>query len=317
MSNDRLGPDMSDERLSQWLDGELDDAETRQVQAWLDANPAVRVTAQAWAADRATLAAHFAPAMAEPVPAHLQQLVNGAAPAANSPRWAIAAAAAGLLVAGAVIGGAGVWQLKQQQHAEQVAQLRLQLAAGSAQGWVQRAAFAHSVYVGEPRHAVEVKAQEEHLARWLTRRIEIPVKLFDLHEQGFELVGGRLLPDGPGKSAQLMYQDAAQRRVTVYLRKPEAGADTAFAYEQQGKLGMFYWVEEGAGYALVGDLPKETLLSLAQEIYQQHPVAPAAAAAASAPRLERCVRARPEAVTRGVRAGARRDQKRPRQDSNL
>ena len=65
---------------------------------------------------------------------------------------------------------------------------------------MQRAAFAHSVYVPEPRHAVEVKAQEEHLARWLTRRIDVPVKLFDLRDQGFELVGGRLLPDGPARA---------------------------------------------------------------------------------------------------------------------
>jgi len=52
--------------------------------------------------------------------------------------------------------------------------------------------------VAKPRHAVEVRAQEEHLARWLTRRIDLPVKLFDLREQGFELIGGRLLPDGDG-----------------------------------------------------------------------------------------------------------------------
>jgi anti-sigma factor RsiW len=92
-----------------------------------------------------------------------------------------------------------------------------------------------------------------------------------LRAQGFELIGGRLLPDGTGKSAQLMYQDAQGVRVTVYLRKPEDGAPVAFRYEQQGELGMFYWVESGAGYALVGALPKATLLALAQAIYQQHP----------------------------------------------
>ena len=139
------------------------------------------------------------------------------------------------------------------------------------QPWVQRAAFAHSVYVPEPRHAVEVKAREEHLARWLTRRIDVPVKLFDLRDHGFDLVGGRLLPDGASKSAQLMYQDAQGRRVTVYLRKPEPGTETAFHYEQQGELGLFYWVEAGAGYALTGALPRSTLLALAESIYRQHP----------------------------------------------
>ena len=262
---------MDDETLSAWVDGELEPAERERVQAWLDTHPEDAARVQAWADDRAALAALFAPVVDEAVPNALRAAAWRLQGRSSAPAWALAAAAAGLLVGGALLGGALAWQWQGQRHGAQLAQLRQQLAPGTAQGWVQRAAFAHSVYVAEPRHAVEVKAQEEHLSRWLTRRIDIPVKLFDLTAQGFELVGGRLLPDGPGKSAQLMYQDAQQRRVTVYLRKPEQGTDAAFRYEQQGKLGMFYWVEEGAGYALVGDLPKATLLALSQAIYRQHP----------------------------------------------
>lgn len=43
------------------------------------------------------------------------------------------------------------------------------------------------------------------------------------------------------------------------------------------------WVESGAGYALVGALPRERLLALAEAIYRQHPVAVAAGTAGSAP----------------------------------
>ena len=161
-------------------------------------------------------------------------------------------------------------------------------AAGAA--WVQRAAVAHSVYVPEVRHPVEVRAQEEHLSRWLTRRCNVPVKLFDLRAQGFELVGGRLLPDASGPSAQLMYQAMAPSgavsqeagatkpaRVTVYLRKPDDATPAAFRYEQHGELGLFYWVEGRSasggpiGYALVGALPREKLLALAEAIYRQEP----------------------------------------------
>lgn len=100
---------------------------------------------------------------------------------------------------------------------------------------VQRAAMAHSVYSVEPRQPMEVKAGEEHLARWLTRRIDMPVKLFDLKVQGFELVGGRLLPDGPGKSAQFMQPVAQGLRVTVYLRKPEQGATCCLPLRAPGR----------------------------------------------------------------------------------
>lgn len=274
---------VSDDLLSAYVDGELEAADRERVDAWLQAHPEDRARVQAWQADRAALAALFNPVLDEPAPAALRATVWRRQ---GPPRWSMAAAAAGLLLAGGVLGGAGVWQWQAKAHAVQLAQAKQQmaqqLAAGTAQGWVQRAAFAHSIYTNEPRHAVEVGAQEEHLSRWLTRRIDIPVKLFDLKAQGFDLVGGRLLPDGPGKSAQLMYQDADKRRVTVYLRKPEQGADTAFRYEQQGRLGMFYWVEEGAGYALVGELPKDTLLALAKAIYDQHPGT--LPTAASAPR---------------------------------
>jgi anti-sigma factor RsiW len=274
-------PAITDDLLSAYVDGELEAADRERVDDWLQSHPEDRARVQAWQADRAALAALFNPVLDEPAPAALRATVWSSH---RPPRWAMAAAAAGLLLAGGVLGGAGVWQWQNKLQAAQLAQVKLQMAAGTAQGWVQRAAFAHSIYTNEPRHAVEVGAQEEHLSRWLTRRIDIPVKLFDLHAQGFDLVGGRLLPDGPGKSAQLMYQDAGKRRVTVYLRKPEQGVDTAFRFEQQGKLGMFYWVEEGAGYALVGELPKDTLLALAKAIYDQHPVAEPAPPAAPASR---------------------------------
>jgi len=72
-------------------------------------------------------------------------------------------------------------------------------------------------------------------------------------------------------------QTAAARplRVTVYLRKPDVNTPAAFRYEQQGELGMFYWVEGRSahggptGYALVGALPRERLLALAEAIYRQ------------------------------------------------
>lgn len=258
-ADERIG----DTLISAWLDGELEGEEHREtkarVEAWLREHPEDAARVRLWAADAEALRARLSPLLEEPVPEALRAAVRRR-PTRLVQRPLLAAAAS--LVVGLVIGAATTWQL-QQPRLQQLA------VRGGPTGWVQRAVHAHEVYAPEPRHAVEVKAQEEHLARWLTRRIEVPVRLFDLREHGFELVGGRLLPDGQGKSAQLMYQDARGVRVTVYLRKPEVGTPTAFRYERQGELGMFYWVEEGGGYALVGGLPKEQLLALAQSIYRQ------------------------------------------------
>lgn len=275
MKTPLLPPD--DTTLGAWLDGELAPAEHHRISAWLEAHPADAQRVQAWAADRDAMQHLFSPLADEPVPPALQHVVwRGERRGGPWPVWARAAMAAGLLATGALAGGGAVWWTQGAGTGTTLAGM-----PHAEPAWVQRAALAHGVYVPEQRHPVEVRAQEEHLARWLTRRTSLPVKLFDLRAQGFELVGGRLLPDSAGPSAQLMYQDTGGQRVTVYLRKPDADTPAAFRYERQGELGLFYWVEGGAGYALAGSLPRERLLALAEAIYRQQPAAGAAAPASS------------------------------------
>ena len=79
-----------------------------------------------------------------------------------------------------------------------------------------------------------------------------------------------------------MYQNSAGQRVTLYLRRPEAGAATSFRYQREGEVGMFYWIEEGYGCALVGTLPRERLLALAESAYRQSEEAEKAAPSAGA-----------------------------------
>ena len=277
--------------LSAWLDRELDTAERGTVNAWLADHPEDAEHVRRWTEDGDGLRAQLAPMLDETVPQALRQLVLGPAlpawrePLAQASTWRTAAAAGGLLLTGGVIGAALMWQ---GQRADLAAR---QLAtAPRIIEFVQRAAVAHAVYTLEVRHPVEVNTREgsleeqrkneEHLAVWLTRRVGMPVKLFDLRAQGFELVGGRLLPELPHKSAQLMYENSARQRVTVYLRKPDADTPAAFRFERQGELSLFYWVDGPTGYALVGNLPREQLLALAEIIYQQGPKP----APASAPR---------------------------------
>ena len=265
----------NDSKLSAWLDGELDAQEATQVETWLGERPEAAARVREWAADRDALRARFDPVLNERAPQHLTRAVLE--PGRRfAPPWALAASMAGVFVFGGAVGALVAWQAA---HTDPAA-----LAQQAPVPWVQRAAVAHSVYVPEVRHPVEVnvadrtapdvRAQEEHLALWLTRRLDVPVKLFDLREHGYELVGGRLLPDAAGPSAQLMYQRAGGGgRVTVYLRKPDSGPDTeapaAFHYTRRGELGLFYWVEGAAGYALVGTLPRDELLALAEAIHRQ------------------------------------------------
>jgi anti-sigma factor RsiW len=269
-----IAMDITDPILHAWFDGELPPAEAAAVEAQLRENPELAGQVRLWRADRDALRAQCDALLLAPVPARLTQAVWRA-----PLRWRVGSLAAGLALF--VLGGAAGAGLLAGLSGSQPA---LQAASGE---WLQRAAVAHAVYVPEKRHPVEVSVaqnQDGHLARWLTKRLDVPVKLFDLNPQGFDLVGGRLLPDERGPSAQLMYENADGQRVTVYLRKPDTGpadpAAAAFRYERQGELGLFYWVEgQGAaatGYALVGSLPREQLLGLAEAIYRQGGVGPRA-----------------------------------------
>jgi anti-sigma factor RsiW len=171
--------------------------------------------------------------------------------------WPATALAAGILlfVAGATSGWYG--------------RTLLAPADPRAQTLVADAAAAHLVYAVEVRHPVEVPASEQdHLATWLGRRLDVPLRLPDLSESGYELVGGRLLPAAQGRpAAQLMYQDVGGRRVTLYIRATPGDQKTAFRFAREGELSALYWEDGEVAWVLVGELPRAQLLELANRVY--------------------------------------------------
>ena len=278
----------TDDRLSAWLDHALGPAEHSAVEAWLHEHPEDAALTRLWAADRDALRARLGPLLDEPLPAALLRALQAQHPttlrstatAANQPTWRRAVWAAGLLLGGGLLGGLiGAAAVSRDPVAFASLPLPWRPAALLAASWPHRAAVAHAVYAQEVLHPVDVdvtegnateqRAQEEHLARWLGKRLGQPVRLYDLRPQGFELVGGRLLPDLAGPSAQLMYQHRNGQRVTLYLRRPDPGSSVAFRFQRDGDLNLFYWVEDGFGCALVGKLPRAQLLALAEAVYQQ------------------------------------------------
>jgi anti-sigma factor RsiW len=196
------------------------------------------------------LRAHFNPVLDEPVPQRLTML----APRPGLARYAIAA---GWLAVGVAVG----WFVNTSVTRDPV-----RLA-----GFAHRAAIAHAVYAPEVRHPVEVGAdQQEHLVRWLSKRLGTDLKPPTLAASGYELVGGRLLPGDRGAVAQFMYQDAKGRRLTLYVSRMNVSqGDTAFRYSRENGVSVFYWVDGPLGYALSGDLPKSDLLGVATVVYKQ------------------------------------------------
>lgn len=248
------------------IDGELAPDEAAAVAAWVEADPARREQAQAWRMQRDLLRARFDPLLNEGVPPTLANALATAAQApqraANDGRYRRVVGALALIAASGAAGWFG--------HAA------LSARPAAPDGFASlpaRAAIAHRVYVPEVRHAVEVvAAEEEHLVRWLSRRLSTKVRAPSLLTHGFRLVGGRLLPGEDRPMAQFMYQNDAGRRLTLYviaLGAPDAARGTAFRYDKVGEVGVFYWSEDGRGYALSGDLSRAELLPVARTVYAE------------------------------------------------
>lgn len=144
--------------------------------------------------------------------------------------------------------------------------------------FAQQALAAHAVFTPEVRHPVEVgPTEQQHLVQWLSKRVGKPLAAPDLQTQGFQLMGGRLLSAESGARAQMMFENAAGKRLTLYVgglpisQTPASASSTGFQLTQQGRNLSFYWVDQNFGYALTGELDRQTMLALAEAVYAQLP----------------------------------------------
>ncbi|MDA8382625.1 MAG: anti-sigma factor [Betaproteobacteria bacterium] len=249
--------DISSDELMAYIDGELGDTRRQDVERAAQENPALAHRIDALREQAARLREAFSPVLDEPVPT---RLLHSARPRRN--RWAQAAMVAAALGLGAAVGSLTTrWAFA--PRAERIAR------QDRPNRFLEQARLAYAVYTPDPRRPVEVRRRSA-LVTWLTRRMGRPIAAPDELPHGLELIGGRLLPGMPDHpAAQLMYQDAQGRRVTVYLRgmaKPTA--PTAFRIIDGKHVTTLYWIDGNWGYALSGNLPRGQLLDVSRALYR-------------------------------------------------
>lgn len=67
-----------------------------------------------------------------------------------------------------------------------------------------------------------------------------------------------------------VYENQADQRITLNItRSPEGTTPTAFQFTEDQSIHTFYWIDNGFGYALSGEMDKPPLLSLANSVYHQ------------------------------------------------
>lgn len=247
------------ERLSAFLDGELPEAEAREIEAALDADPALQAELEAlMTADRGAKAA-FEAMLDDPVPFEMAAAIRNApeggvantAPApAPARRWLSVAAA----VVALAIAGAGGYLAGQSQVAQ----------VAAAPGWLADIADYHRVYSGQTRHLVEVGADEaDHIETWLTATVGAEVAIPDLSSHGLTFRGARLLVAAGKPVAQLMFTDGQDRVVALCLIETGTPHD-GFDSRTIDGFEMVTWGTMGANAVIVGDEGRDDLQAIAE-----------------------------------------------------
>lgn len=247
-------------QLHAYVDGALSEGERAAVEAYLAEHPEDAARVRAYKAQNDTLHRAFDPVLDE-----VHSLRIGAPPRRPDPqpaRWGWAAALAATFVGGFVAGAV----VQPQWNTQRITPPSVAIA--------HQAVLAHVAYRPEVRHPVEVGASEEqHLVAWLSKRLDAPVRAPSLKEQGFQLLGGRLLPPagevGAAPVALFMYEDTRGKRLSLLLRRESSGGDTAFRFAQDGATNVFYWIDGPLGYALAGEIGKDELSVVARAVYRQ------------------------------------------------
>ncbi|WP_048647826.1 anti-sigma factor family protein [Nitratireductor soli] len=250
-------PGIPRDTLHAYIDGQLSAEAHAAVERHLASHQEDAALVAGWERDGHALRALYGPIGGESVPPALSPHRIARQGHGRPTDWRKLAAAGLVLVA---VGAAAGWYGRDFTEAGQASTATL----------LDKAVAAHNLYVGEVVHPVEVAgAQDGHLARWLSKRLDRTIAIPDLKPAGFSLVGGRLLPDGRGPAAQFMYEDHQGRRVTLYIKPTLESGESSFRFANTGPVAALFWRDEGISCALVGELPRDELQAIATQAYEQ------------------------------------------------
>jgi anti-sigma factor RsiW len=287
-------PKHSDEALVAYLDGELDSTERRHVEAWLEADPAVRDRLAALAQSADLVRGAYADIVNEPVPERLIAAASGAsgttqaAPqeaeilvlkretrtAAALPyrRWQVGlAAAAGLF--GIVFGGAGTYfGMGLFNPANPAAEARLAAVAAN-NIWLDNVAADYKLTVNAGDNMlIDVPASNDtsEALQKISQSLPQQVRLPDLKPWGLSFRGARLVVVNGRPAAQLVYvtDNKAIGPLTLVIGASKQ-PDIQRTFERRQDVNLLYWRHQGRAYALVGQTDIGWLWGIANDVAWQ------------------------------------------------
>lgn len=246
---------ITEETLHAYVDDRLSPSERAEVEQYLLQHPRDAERLADYERQRRMLQEAFGPVLQESIPKRLQVRP----PRSSMMAWRVAAVFTWLAV-GAILG----WGARDRQAPPDQ-------SVAYEQELVERARIAHVIYTAENRRAVEVAAtHEDEMIRWLSKRMNAAVRVPDLTEHGFQAMGGRLLPGTDGPACQIMYQNAAGKRLTIYLAR-DPGQVRPVRFSDHDLVHVMFWSDGTLAFAVSAEIDRETLARIASTIAQGSP----------------------------------------------
>lgn len=281
-------PQRSDDRLVAYLDGELEMSQRREVEAWLDADPAARRRMAGLAESARLLRLALDEPLHEPVPDRLIAAARGEVPSAAQilpfrrrlgaqiearrvwrMRLPVAASLVGLLI-GSGIAYLGVSKLAQ----DGIAGRQPALEATAANNlWLDNAAAYFKLVVSTGDNPpLDIPATEDprEALQKISQSLPQEVRLPNLKPWGLSFRGARLVVEDGRPAAALVYttDNKAIGPLSLIIgssRQP----DISPTFDRRQDVNLLYWRHQGRAYALVGQADIGYLWGIANDIAWQ------------------------------------------------
>lgn len=247
---------ITEDDLHAYVDRVLEPERRAEVAAYLDGHPDVAERITAYSNQRDMMRTALAGIVDEPLPPRLNlaRIIENSRRRTVPTWWAVAAI---LLVS---IGGLGGWVIRGATQA----------ASGGLAALAREAAYSYSVYAPDRVRPVEIRASDSaQLVQWVSNRLHQPVKVPDLTDAGYRLMGGRLVATSNGPAAMFMYDDDREGRLVVLTRPMRTEQNAPMAPHSGDGVSGFAWADDGMGYSLVGRIAPDSLKPIANEARKQ------------------------------------------------
>jgi anti-sigma factor RsiW len=241
--------------LVAYVDGELDEAVAREVEAAIASDPELLRKVELLRLSGSIAREAFRDSKREIISGYVTREQSATRNFAEPRLRRILPAVAACILAALIGFQLGMWRSKPAEM-------------DFAENLIEEIAEYHAIYARETEHQVEVKADRlDEIQSWLGRRLQRKLPVPDLSDRGLVFRGARLLAVEKQPVAELLYSspDSPNQPLALCITiGPSEGLP--YKTERQGDMTLALWGEHGFVYILAGWLDSPTLAALAAEL---------------------------------------------------